>query len=420
MGRTPSLPSLAGAEWLAEGTLQRLLAALAAEGGEARVAGGAVRNGLLGEPVTDIDVAATEPPGRVMELAGRAGFDVHPTGLDHGTVTVVAKTDGRTRVFEVTTLRVDVETHGRRATVAFTDDWEADARRRDFTLNALYCDAQGRIFDPVGGYDDLRRRRIRFVGDAQARIREDYLRILRFFRFHARYGAGRPDRKGLQACVALQKGLDRLSAERIRQELMKLLVARGALPALRVMSRTGILGRIVPVDCDVPRIARMAKIESSNRLDPDPVLRLAALAVKTSDDAAVLRSALRLSNHEWERLQLLAEADPPSPAMAEAERRIALYRMGKQTFRDAVRLAWASRRGRFDDRAWADLLALPERWPVPRFPVKGADLARHGIAAGPEMGRLLKSLEEWWVGSGFPPDKQVVLSRLGELRRSAD
>jgi poly(A) polymerase len=199
-------PSLAGADWLADRQLQRLLAALTAEGGEARIAGGAVRNGLLGEPVNDIDIATTELPTRVEELARRAGLEVHPTGLDHGTVTVVAKDAGRVRAFEVTTLRIDVETYGRHAQVAFTDDWSADARRRDFTINAMYCDASGTVFDPVGGYVDLVKRRVRFVGEPEARIAEDFLRILRFFRFHARYGRGARTARGLRLAWLCRRG----------------------------------------------------------------------------------------------------------------------------------------------------------------------------------------------------------------------
>jgi poly(A) polymerase len=409
-------PSLAGADWLADRQLQRLLAALAAEGGEARIAGGAVRNELLGEPVNDIDIATTELPTRVEELARRAGLVVHPTGLDHGTVTVVAKDAGRVRAFEVTTLRIDVETYGRHAQVAFTDDWSADAQRRDFTINAMYCDASGTVFDPVGGYGDLVKRRVRFVGEPEARIREDFLRILRFFRFHARYGRGAPDRRGLAACVALQEGLDRLSPERIRQEMLKLLVAGGAVAVLRVMVKTGIAGRVLPTSQNIAPVARMAEIDASQGLEPDPVLRLAALGLESAQDAAALRQVLRLSNAEYGRLQTLACSTLPSPALPANERRIVLYRLGPQGYRDAVRLAWAKDSGTFGCQAWAEVLGLPEQWTIPRFPLSGADLARRGVPAGPEMGRLLKRLEDWWMAAGFPADKDAVLARLDAVR----
>jgi poly(A) polymerase len=409
-------PSLTGADWLADRQLQRVLAALTAAGGQARIAGGAVRNGLLGEPVNDIDIATTELPTHVEELAQRAGLVVHPTGLDHGTVTVVAKDAGRVRAFEVTTLRIDVETYGRHAQVAFTDDWSADAQRRDFTINAMYCDASGTVFDPVGGYSDLVKRRVRFVGEPEARIREDFLRILRFFRFHARYGRGAPDRQGLAACVALQEGLDRLSSERIRQEMLKLLVAGGAVAVLRVMVKTGIAGRVLPTSQNIAPVARMAEIDASQGLEPDPVLRLAALGLESAQDAAALRQVLRLSNAEYGRLQTLACATLPSPALPANERRIVLYRMGPQGYRDAVRLAWAKDSGRFGCQAWAEVLGLPEQWTIPRFPLSGADLASRGVSAGPEMGRLLKRLEDWWMAAGFPADKDAVLARLDALR----
>jgi len=417
MTRSPiQLPSLAGADWLGDPRLQRLLAALTADGGEARVAGGAVRNALLDEPVSDIDVATTEVPARVMELARRAGLEVHPTGLAHGTVTVVVKEAIEARPFEVTTLRIDVETFGRHAEVAFTDDWAADAGRRDFTMNALYCDGSGTIFDPVGGFPDLIGRRVRFVGEPEARIAEDFLRILRFFRFHARYGKGAPDSDGLSACVALQEGIGRLSAERIRQETLKLLVAPGAVPALQVMADTGIAARILPTGHDLKRFSRLVDIDASHGYEPDPVLRLAAIGLRSVADAETLREALRLSNAEHDRLQHMAQSVPPTPALSDNERRIVLYRMGPKGFRDAVRLAWAGSRGDVPAEDWARLLALPERWPVPRFPLSGADLATRGIAPGPEMGRLLKHLEDWWMAAGFPADKQAVLDRLAALK----
>jgi poly(A) polymerase len=412
---SPQPPSLAGADWLSDVRLQRVLAALSADGGEARIAGGTVRNALLDEPVSDMDVATTEVPARVVELARRAGLEVHPTGLDHGTVTVVAKDGDGPKPFEVTTLRIDVETYGRHAQVAFTDDWAADARRRDFTMNALYCDGAGTVFDPVGGFPDIIERRVRFVGQAEERIREDFLRILRFFRFQARYGHGDPDADGLAACVALQEGLENLSAERIRQEMLKLLVASGAVPVLRVMVETGIAARILPTGHDLARVARMAGIDAQQGLEPDPVLRLAALAVARPDDAATLRRALRLSNAEYGRLQHLAQSVPPTPGLRDNERRIVLYQMGRPGYRDAVRFAWCMDEGTFTAEDWNELLRLPEDWIVPRFPVRGADLANRGVPAGPEMGRLLKRLEDWWMAAGFPADKHAVLEQLDAL-----
>ena len=241
------------------------------------------------------------------------------------------------------------------------------------------------------------------------------LRILRFFRFHARYGQGAPDADGLAACVALQEGLEKLSAERIRQELLKLLVAPGAVPVLQVMAETGIAERILPTGHDLARVARMAEVDARHGFEPDPVLRLAAIGLETAADADILRQALRLSNAEHLRLQHLGQSVPPSPALRDNERRIVLYRVGARGFRDAVRFAWASDAGTFPPEAWIELLELPEHWPVPRFPVSGADLARRGVAAGPEMGRLLERLEDWWMAAGFPADREAVLDRLDAL-----
>jgi poly(A) polymerase len=319
---------------------------------------------------------------------------VHPTGIEHGTVTVVH----RGAVFEVTTLRRDVETFGRHATVAFTDDWAEDAERRDFTMNALYADASGKIHDPANGYADILKRRVRFVGDPRARIREDYLRILRFFRFHARYGGVRPDAAGLAACVSLRKGLSTLSPERIRQELMKLLAARGAVATLKVMARTGVLRHILPHTEEWRALAR---------LPADPLLRLAVLAI----DPAGLQERLRLSNDEAKRLRLLVQAPAVSPSLRGAEQRRMLYDLGPPVFADAVHLALARARAPLTDRAWRRLLALPQRWTAPTFPVNGADLKSIGLAPGPAMGETLRRLEDWWVASDFKPTREDLLAR---------
>jgi len=401
------LPSLRDATWLHDASLQRVLAVLA-DGGAARVAGGAVRNALMQRPVADIDIATTHLPEWVMELATAAGFSVHPTGLSHGTVTVVAGDGDARRSFEVTTLRVDEETDGRHARVAFTGDWEADARRRDFTINALYCDAGGKVFDPVGGYPDILARRVRFVGEPEARIREDYLRILRFFRFHARYGESTPDPEGLAACVALKEGLVRLSAERVRDELLKLLVAPGAAATLAIMRETGILALILPVAADLARFTSMAAADALHGLAPDPVLRLAALA----PGIAATADRLRLSNAEQARLKALEDAGAPSPALREAERKVVLHQLGPETYRDAVRLAWASGGNTGDDAEWLRLLALPGHWSPPPFPVTGDDLLAHGMKPGPEIGEALRRLEDWWIVSDFRATRADLLSKL--------
>jgi poly(A) polymerase len=389
------LPSLSGAPWLEQPALQRLFAALAAAGGEGRVAGGAVRNALLGEAVTEVDVATTLPPDQVTAACTAAGMGVHPTGIEHGTVTVVVDH----QPFEVTTLRHDVETDGRRARVAFTGDWEADAQRRDFTINALYCDARGTVHDYVNGWPDVQRRRVVFVGDAEQRIREDYLRILRFFRFHARYGHGAPDAAGLAACTRLKSGLDGLSAERIRQEMFKLMAAPGAVETLKLMAEQGILRHLLPYTEDWRVL---------ERLPPDPLLRLAVLA----QDPLAMPERWRLSNHEARRLENIVSLLPPTPALRPREQRIVLYQHGAEAWRDLVHIAWARSEAPRDDARWKELLELPGRWPIPSLPVAGRDLLAAGMSAGPEIGVMLKALEDWWVASDFEPGRDELLKRL--------
>jgi poly(A) polymerase len=389
------LPSLADAGWLNASSLQRVLSAIAAAGGEARVAGGAVRNALLGEEVTEVDLATTLSPEQVTEACIASGMSVHPTGIDHGTVTVVADH----HPYEVTTLRHDVETDGRRAKVKFTDDWEADAMRRDFTMNALFCDARGQVHDFTDGYRDILRRKVIFVGDPAQRIEEDYLRILRFFRFHARYGEGAPDEAGLQACLRRKSGLDGLSAERIRQEMFKLMAARGAVPTLKLMAETGILPHFLPYTEDWRALERLPR---------EPLLRLAVLA----RDPLAMKERWRLSNHDGKRLAAICSLIPPSPGLREMEQKIILYQIGPEAWHDLVLIAWARSEAAMDDAAWQSLLSLPQRWNIPVLPVSGGDLLAAGMNPGPEIGVTLRKLEDWWVASGFTPGKQDLLKRL--------
>jgi poly(A) polymerase len=393
-------------KWLKDPTLRKVLGTLNA-GGTTRVAGGAVRNALLGVPVADVDLATTLPPEAVTAKAQEAGLSVHPTGIEHGTVTVVA--DGRP--FEVTTLRVDVETFGRHARVHFTDDWEADARRRDFTMNALYCDADGAVHDPLGGYADLKRRTVRFVGKPQARIREDFLRILRFFRFNAQYGRGTPDAEGLKHSVRLRRNLLKLSGERIRQELWKLLAAPRAVAMVQAMKAHGITRILLGTDGELKALRRMTETDQRLKLDPDPLLRLQLL----TGNAQGYRDALKLTNAEMARLKALSSAGEPSPKLRGAERRAVLYQLGRQAFKDSVRIAWAKSRASAKDPRWKKLLLFEKDAALPEFPVSGADLIARGVKPGPMMGRALKALEDWWIAAGFPEDKEQVLQRLASL-----
>jgi poly(A) polymerase len=301
--------------------------------------------------------------------------------------------------YEVTTLRHDLETDGRRAVVQFTDDWQADAQRRDFTINALYCDASGKVYDFVGGYPDILSRRVSFVGSPAQRIAEDYLRILRFFRFHARYGRGLPEQAGLAECIAAAGHLDNLSAERIRQEMFKLMAAPGAVETLKLMASSGILEHICPYT---------EEWRTLSRLPPDPVLRLAVLA----SEPLTMKDRWRLSNHEARRLEPLCSLSPPTPGLRPEEQRVILYQLGRQAWCDLVRLGWARSVADMDDPAWQDLLALPDRWQMPVFPVSGRDLLAMGMAPGPGIGDSLRKLEDWWMASGFLPGRQDLIDRL--------
>jgi poly(A) polymerase len=410
-----ALPRL-DAAWLREGAPALLLAALDRDGEEARVVGGAVRNGLIGGPAGDIDIATTALPDEVVRRAAAAGFKAVPTGIEHGTVTVVA--DGRPH--EVTTLREDVETDGRRAKVAFGRDWQRDAERRDFTMNALSVARDGTIYDYVGGFVDLMARRVRFIGEPGKRIAEDYLRILRFFRFHAAYGHGAPDPAGLAACIAARQHLDRLSRERVQMEMFKLLVATHAVPALAVMSEAGLLLSVLGGVPLLASLSNMIKIETSLELAADPVRRLGALALFTIEDADRLRERLRLANTEHERLRAMADGWWRILAEnAEQDGRAALYRLGREHFTDRVLLAWTRSPAGIADTTWHELARLPERWTAPEFPLKAADFLERGVARGPALGMALRAAEEVWIAAGFPTDAADVAAIADAASRRA-
>jgi poly(A) polymerase len=407
---TAAVPrSLADAPWLTRGALPRLLAVLDRDGEQARVVGGAVRNALIGETPGEVDIATTATPDEVTRRAEAAGFKAVPTGIEHGTVTLVVEG----RPFEVTTLREDVETYGRKAKVAFGRDWKRDAERRDFTINALSVTADGAVHDYVGGLDDLARRRVAFIGDPAKRIAEDYLRILRFFRFHAAYGQGAPDAAGLLACIVARAGLDQLSRERVRMELIKLLALPRAAATLVVMAEAGLLGRVLGGVPLVGSFADMAAIETAIGTPADPVRRLAALAVMIAEDAERLWQRLRLSNSEHERLASMADAWwQVAPANGEQRARALLYRLGPQRFGDRVLLAWARSGARSrtpaGDAAWRELAALPERWMAPLFPLKAADFMAQGLEKGPALGAALRLAEEAWIAEDFPAGAEAL------------
>lgn len=404
-------PSRLDAIWLAQGDVAALLAVLNRDGEEARVVGGAVRNALLGETAGDMDIATTAVPDEVIRRVELAGFKAVPTGIDHGTITVVIGG----RPFEVTTLRQDVETFGRKAKVAFGRDWKADAERRDFTINALSVSPDGTLHDYVSGLTDLAARRVRFIGDPHKRITEDYLRILRFFRFHAAYGEGAPDAAGLHACIVDRAGLDALSRERVRMEFLKLLLAPRAVATLVVMVETGLLGRVL---AGVPLLAsfeNMRKVESALGLAADAVRRLGALGIRVVEDAERLWQRLRLSNAEHERLQSMAtQWRGLSTEIGEQGARALLYRIGRDRFLDRVLIAWTRSQSGAADAAWHRLATLPLRWTPPSFPLKAADFMARGVAQGPGLGAALRAAEEAWIAAAFPSDPQRLAIIVAE------
>ena len=390
--------TLRDAPWLTSGAAARVLALLDRDGEEARIVGGAVRNALLGVAIGDIDIATTALPAEVVRRADAGGIKSVPTGIAHGTVTLVV--DGRP--FEVTTLRQDVETYGRKAKVAFGRDWRLDAERRDFTINALSVDAAGAVHDHVGGLADIAARRVRFIGEPDRRIAEDYLRILRFFRFHAAYGAGELDRDGYLACIRGREGLSDLSAERIRVELLKLLVAARADEAVVAMIDGGLLLRILGGVSYPATLRAMIAIERALDLVPDPMLRLGALAVAVTEDARRLGVRLRLTNGETRALDSMGHRWWRLAGMDADTARRRLYRLGEARFHDRVMLAWARSGQGPGDSYWRALVALPERWRAPAFPLKAADFIARGFEQGPALGHVLSLAEDAWLAAGFP------------------
>jgi poly(A) polymerase len=398
--------SLAGAAWLTRGALPRLLGVLDRNGEEARVVGGAVRNALLGVPIAEVDVATTAVPDEVVKRVTAAGFKPVPTGIEHGTITVVIDK----HPFEVTTLRQDVETYGRHAKVAFGRDWKTDAERRDFTINALSATADGTVYDYVGGLADLAARRVRFIGEPKQRIEEDYLRILRFFRFHAAYGTSdHPYAEGIAACIAGRDGLEQLSRERVRAEVLKLVVAPHAVPTLISMADAGLLLRVLGGISYLASFENMAKVEVAIGVAPDPARRLGALGVMVAEHAERLWQRLRLTNAEHERLASMAEGwRRMSPAFGEKAARALLYRLGPEHFTDHALLGWARSNASSNNADWYTLATLPARWTAPVFPLKAADFIKRGIEKGPALGAALAAAETAWIAAGFPGDAAVL------------
>jgi len=393
--------------WMTDPATLAVLEALAAGGAQARFVGGSVRDALLGQLIGDIDIATPARPERVIELLGKHGIKVVPTGLAHGTVTAIAGTPPRH--FEITTLRRDVETYGRRARVAFDADWAADAARRDFTINAIFLDPDGTVHDPVGGLADLRARRVRFVGDPATRIAEDVLRILRYYRFEARFGTGLGDPPARAACREMAHLLPNLSAERVAQELVKLVDASDPVAALQIMQNDDVLPVILPEARRLDRLRHMIAIEP----EPDPLRRLAALIEVDGAGAIAVAERLHFSNGWRDRLHGLAAPWAIDPSADISAQRHALYRLGTEHYRDIALLLAAE--GAISPNRLAELLAFARNWTPPVFPLSGRDVTALGIPPGPGVGRLLHRAHDWWAAGDFAAGRAACLVYLKAL-----
>jgi poly(A) polymerase len=401
---TPS-GRIAPPAWMTDPPTQRLFAALTAAGITARFVGGGVRDAVLGRLVDNFDLAVSAPPGSVTRALEAAKIKVIPTGLKHGTVTAIA--DGRH--FELTTLRRDVETDGRRAVVAFTDDWLTDAERRDFTFNALYADPDGTLYDPFEGRADLAAGRVRFIGDPDQRIAEDHLRVMRFFRFQAWYGRPPIDGPGFDACRRNAASVSGLSGERVAKELLRTLEAAQAADAVEAMAEAGALDHWLPEYDGTARLRALVARED----EPDPLRRLAAI-VETDADATSIGKRLKLSTQQALRLDVML-APQPAIDVAGAERawRAQIYALGNALYIDRLLLAI--------DAAgdWRAALAYARHWTPPELPVGGADVLKAGLAPGPRVGQLIAAVERWWIAGDFTADRVACLAELERLAKIA-
>ncbi len=401
---------IASQDWMTAAETKAVIAALTRKGAIVRFVGGCVRDAILGRKVKDIDIATHDPPETVIKLLEAARIKAVPTGIEHGTVTAVVDRAH----FEITTLREDVETYGRHAKVAFTDDWKADAARRDFTFNAIFCGPDGTLYDPFGGIADLHAGRVRFVGDPETRIKEDVLRLLRFFRFHAHYGKGDPDQAALSACRKLAHFLPTLSGERVAGEILRLLSAADPASVFDLMQTDGVLSHVLPEAEHIRKLAVLAAIE--NELgENDPLLRLASVLRPDSGIAQAVAERLRLSRAERERLAALVAPEIPVTVTGEEKiHRRELYCLGAARYRDLAFLAWADSPAANDSRFQA-MLASMQDWKPKELPIKGRDVLALGVENGPKVGNFLRTVEEWWIDNDFTPDRAACLEKLRKL-----
>lgn len=412
--------------WLEAEETRRVVAALRAGGGEVRFVGGCVRDALAHRPVKDIDIATPDRPERVMQLLRDAGLKAVPTGIDHGTVTAVVNG----KPFEVTTLRVDVETDGRHAKVAFTNDWVADAARRDFTFNALSASPEGDVYDYHDGIPDLAHGRVRFVGRAEDRVQEDYLRILRYFRFHAYYGRPPADKAALAACRKHADKVATLAAERLREEFLRILLAPDPADVLLLMRDERVLQHLLPAGTHIGRLRSVAWLATRalhmEGVAPDAIRHLAALISGGVEAAADIALRLRLSNAETDRLVGISGSTAAiRPDLDTAGRRRVLHALGPDRVRDLALLAWAEELAirpklpRAETEGWIALLETCAEWQEKHLPIGGEDVMARGVERGPQVGEYLRQVENWWAKKDFVPDRKACLKRLDALIAAA-
>jgi poly(A) polymerase len=409
---------IAPTDWLHCPETAYLVEVFAAAGIPLRFVGGAVRDTLLKKPVMDVDAATPTPPQKVMSLLGNAGMKTIPTGLSHGTITAVINH----RHYEITTLRRDIKNFGRHAEVLFTDNWEEDAARRDFTMNALYADPDGTVYDYFGGIEDALAGRVRFIGDAARRIQEDALRILRFFRFHALYGETDLDEAGLAACVQEKHRLSQLSGERISAEMIKLLAAENAPEVLNQMQQAGILTEVIPGVLDASSLLALRRVRlMADREAIDPLVPLALLLRGQNQQATPLKPLImrwRLSNKQAALLEFLVTNENIPADVSDATQKRLLRKMGAEAFGALVLVSWCEMltsqpsQAQILSAAYRVMLGLSARWTPPEFPVNGDDLRRLGMLSGPLMGQWLKKLERIWEEEGYKPTKEQLLAQV--------
>ena len=384
--------------------------------GTLRFVGGCVRNALMGVKVEDTDLAVQLDPEEAAAALDKAGIKYIPTGIEHGTITaIIDKTP-----FEITSLRKDVETDGRRAVVSFTADWAEDAQRRDLTINALYADLEGNIFDPTGqGLDDLKSMKFRFVGDAEARVQEDYLRILRFFRFVAWYGgAAKVDAVALKACRENRRGLKKLSTERVWSELKKLLNAPDPSRSVRIMLTNEILDTLLPEASNAEGLSKMVSLERREAIKPDPLLRLMAMSAREPLQMALLCKRMKMSTKETARLRAWSDSSVAlDPHASDSEKMKVIYFAGKQVVIDRSRVRAAGEEDAIISSRWMSLADLAMGWTPPEFPLSGKDLQAAGVEPGPKMGKVLEALKALWVRSSFTADRDKLLMALKLINR---